>query len=122
MAKRTILIIEDESMIAEAMADIISILGHRAIWFESGPEALLAAERDPFDLAIVDLELPAMPGIEVAEELVRIQPEIRVVYSTGYSEQEESIDHSLPYVAGIIHKPFEISDLQHAIEKALGNT
>ncbi len=118
MKRKRILIIEDEAMIAEAMRDIIAILGHEVIWFESGLEALAAGVGVSFDLAIIDLELPAMPGLEVAEKIREYHPDIRILFSTGFSEQEEQIDLTQPYVAGIIHKPFEIADLQRAIEKA----
>jgi len=117
--KKRILIIEDEAMIAEAMSDIIAILGHEVIWFESGLEALSTGAGEPFDLAIIDLELPAMPGLEVAEKVRENHPDIKILFSTGFSEQEEEIDLTQPHVAGIIHKPFEIADLQRAIENAI---
>jgi CheY-like chemotaxis protein len=117
--KKKILVVEDEAMIAEAMSDIIEILGHEVIWFESGIEALRMSSGVHFDLAVIDLELPAMPGLEVAERLLERQPDVRIIYSTGYSEQEEQIDLSHPHVAGIIHKPFEMADLQRAVENAL---
>ena len=120
MKRKRILIIEDEAMIAEAMSDIIAILGHEVIWFESGLEALAAGVGVSFDLAIIDLELPAMPGLEVAEKIREYHPGI--LFSTGFSEQEEQIDLTQPYVAGIIHKPFEIADLQRAIEKAFSKS
>jgi DNA-binding response OmpR family regulator len=118
---RKILVVEDDAMIAEAITDIISILGHQVIWFESGPEALLMSESTRFDLAIIDLELPAMPGVEVADRLNELQPDIQILYVTGFSEQEERIDVSLPHVAGILHKPFEMVELQEAVENTLSS-
>jgi CheY-like chemotaxis protein len=119
MKKKRILIVEDEAMIAEAMSDIIEVLGYETVWFESGLEALKLSADSRFDVAVIDLELPAMPGLEVAERLLKRQPDLRIIYSTGYSEQEDQIDPTHPQVAGIIHKPFEMADLQQAIENAL---
>ena len=119
MTRRKILIVDDEAMIAEAMNDIISLLGHQVTWFESGTEAVKMAGGRGFDLAVVDLELPGMRGIEVADELARLEPGIRILFVTGFSDQEDLIDYSQGHVSGIIHKPFEMAELQEAVEKAL---
>lgn len=115
-----ILIVEDDRIIAEAITDIVQSLGHRSDWSPAGPDALLKATETDYDLAILDLELPQMPGIEVAAELKALKPGIRILFTTGTSEQEKHIDDADPQVAGIIYKPFDITDLQSAIEKALG--
>ena len=119
MSERRILIVEDERMIAEAISDIIVSFGHSPTWVCSGPEALEQLEGERFDLAVVDLELPLMPGIEVADRLMERQDDLRILFATGFSRQEELIDASEPRIAGVIRKPFEIADLKAAVENAL---
>jgi DNA-binding response OmpR family regulator len=122
MKEIKILIIEDDKMIAEAVSDIVETLGYRPIWATAGPEALEKASQEEYDLAILDLELPRMPGIEVAEKLMIVNKGLRILFTTGTSDQEELIETSNTRIAGIIHKPFEMADLQSAIEKALRRT
>ena len=119
MVKKKILVIEDDAMIAEVVSDIIETLDHAHAWVPDGTEALLKVENDPYDLAIMDLELPRMPGLEVAVRLLKANPNMRILFMTGASEQEENIETSNPGFVGIIRKPFEMSELQSAIEKAL---
>ncbi len=122
MSGRRILIVEDDSMIAEAISDIVASFGHSPTWVGSGPEALERLEGERFDLAVVDLELPLMPGIEVADRLMERQGDLRVLFATGFSRQEEQIDSSEPRIAGVIRKPFEIADLKAAVENALSDS
>ncbi len=92
MKEIKILIIEDDKMIAEAVSDIVETLGYRPIWATAGPEALEKASQEEYDLAILDLELPRMPGIEVAEKLMVVNEGLRILFTTGTSDQEELIE------------------------------
>lgn len=119
MNKHRILVVEDDEMIAEALTDILDSLGYRFMVASTGPEALERIKDQKIDLAIVDLELPIMPGIEVADKLTKLQPGIRVIFTTGYSDQEEHIDLSVPHYVDVMRKPFEIADLKTSVENAL---
>lgn len=119
MSEKKILIIEDDPMIAEVMKDIFSLMGYGSDWVTNGNDALDLITEKVFDLVILDLELPKIPGSLLAKEIKKIKPDARFLFSTGYSEQEEHIDIDDPNCFGIIRKPFEIMDIKAAIEKAL---
>lgn len=119
MSEKSILVIEDDPMIAEVMNDIFTFMGYGSEWVTNGQDALELIEKKSFDLIIMDLELPKIPGSRLAEEIKKIRPDVRILFSTGYSEQEEHIDIDDPNCYGIIRKPFEIVDIKAAIEKAL---
>lgn len=116
MGPLRILIVDDDPMVAEAITDLVSSFGHSPVTVNSGEAALSLMRKDQFDLAILDLELPGIIGIDAARAMVGMQPGIKILFSTGYSKQEEQIDTSAGYFHGIIRKPFDINDLKAAIE------
>jgi DNA-binding response OmpR family regulator len=116
-----ILIVEDDPMISDVLRDILITLGHTVICAAYGSDAIDLAGQQTLTLAIIDLELPKMNGLEVAHKIRAIQPDIRIIFSTGYSEQEDNIDTGDTAILGIIRKPFEISDIKAAIDKAVSH-
>lgn len=108
-------------MIAEVLGDIVVSMGMTSFWASRGSEAVEFVEQDIFDLVIMDLELPEMPGTEVARQLLSIDPELKIVYSTGYSEHEDRIDMNHPSTVAVIKKPYEIADIKAVIEKGVNS-
>ncbi len=104
-ARRTILVVEDEVMLLQILAEELEDLGYRVLATMRGDEALkqLQAATLGIDLLITDIRLPgALDGWTVAEEARRIKPELPVIYVTGYSanaprEVPGSILISKPY-------------------------
>ena len=119
MEPRKIIIVEDDKMMAEAICDIVEAIGHQPTWAPAGPEAIISVSGNNYDLVILDLELPKMSGTEVAQQLLTIAPELRILYTTGSIEQEDRFQSHDPRIAGVIYKPFDMSDLKSAIEMAL---
>ena len=116
---RRILIVEDDSMVADVIGDIVAALGFESVCASNGIDVFDRFEESEFDLVIMDLELPAMNGFDVACRLKRIDPTVRILFSTGYSDTIDLIDLSEPSYCGIIRKPFDLAGIQTAIEKAL---
>ena len=121
MNKYKILIVEDDTMIAEVLGDIVASMSMTSFWASRGSEALEFVRQDSFDLVIMDLELPEMPGTEVARALLELDPQLKFVYSTGYSEHEDRIDLSHPTTVAVIKKPYEIADIKAVIEKGVNS-
>ena len=119
---KRILIVEDDPMVADVIGDIVATLGFESMWASSGVDVFDRLEEMEFDLVIMDLELPAMNGFDVACRLKRMDPGVRILFSTGYSDTIDLIDLSDPSYCGIIRKPFDLAGIQTAIEKALART
>jgi DNA-binding response OmpR family regulator len=119
--EQKILIVEDDPMISDVLRDILVTLGHSVFCTAYGSDAIDLAGHQTLTLAIIDLELPKMNGLEVADKIRGIQPDIRIIFSTGYSEQEDNIDVDDSAIRGIIRKPFEISDIKAAIDEAVSD-
>lgn len=116
---KRILIVEDDPMVADVVGDIVATLGFESVWANNGADVFEHFEESDFDLVIMDLELPGMNGFDVARRLKRMDRNVRILFSTGYSDSIDLIDLSDPAYRGIIRKPFDLADIQRAIEKAL---
>ena len=117
MTQRTILVVEDESIVARDIQNCVTELGYESVgWAASGEEAVeKAAEKQP-DLVLMDVRLPgSMDGISAAEE-IRNRFEIPVVFLTALGDDEtlERAKATGPF--GYVLKPFVPSDLRLAIE------
>ena len=114
-----ILIVDDNSDAAEALAALLEILGHEATIVHDGPAAIAAATYQPPDLVLLDLGLPGMDGVEVARRM-RQMPELRstrLVACTGYGSGNDN-DAASIYDAGFeqrLVKPVTVADLQRIL-------
>jgi CheY-like chemotaxis protein len=81
----TVLVVDDESVIAETVAAILSRSGYAATTAYDGPEALEIALLTPPELLITDVSLPGMSGIELAITIRRIFPDCKVLLFSGHA-------------------------------------
>ncbi len=114
-----ILIADDESLRVMSLKGQLESLGHKVIGEASnGKEAVhLASELKP-DLAILDIKMPEMDGIEAAETITRDRP-IPIILLTAYSEQELAERAASANVAAYLMKPISETDLLPAIALAV---
>ena len=120
MPNRKILIVEDESIIAEDMSDSLISLGYRVTDIVySGEEAILSVAESRPDLVLMDVNLQGeIDGITAAEE-IRSRFQIPVVYLTAYADENtlRRVNSTKPF--GYIVKPFEEKNLHTTIQLAL---
>jgi signal transduction histidine kinase len=120
--QETILVVEDEPGVLEVAAEALRLQGYTVLTASSPAEALQLAQSDPepIHLLITDVVMPVMSGRELAEYLIRIYPQMRILYVSGYTENtivhhgvlEEGV-HLLPkpYTpAQLIQKAREVLD------------
>lgn len=117
--KPRILVIDDEAGIREALDALLSSVGYEVSTAESGNVAVERAEREPFDLAITDLRMPGLSGVDTVAALRRIKPSLPVIVVSGYVSDESARRCSEAGAARIVSKPFDIDDLLHIIDVAL---
>ncbi len=120
MAKRRILIVEDETMSAIALAEYLEELGYETLDLPStGEEAVaLAEERGP-DLVFMDVNLPGrMDGIEAASRIAG-DGAARIVFMTGYANAQVASRAAAVEPLAILVKPFDFSDVD-AVLAGLG--
>jgi PAS domain S-box-containing protein len=114
-----VLVIDDESFVRETLADMLEALTHKVWTATSGPEALEMLAADHFDLVFTDLSMPEMDGWEVAREIRRRWPGMRIVLVTGYGKGTAPPSGEKNLINGVIGKPFDFAQVSETIEKAV---
>ena len=114
-----ILVVDDEADICGVVEVLLVGQGYTVCTANSGPEALLQAQHQHFDLVITDLRMPDMDGIEVLTALRRINPSARAILITGYASEESTqrilAEGGYAYLA----KPFQLTELLGMISSVL---
>ena len=117
----TVLIVDDEPEVLEAASLSLDRFGFKVLTARDGREAveLFRARRGEIDIVLLDLTMPHVSGAEVYRELRRTSADVRVILSSGYSEQEAfaSIGGGRP--VGFIQKPYRASALAQKLRDAL---
>jgi response regulator NasT len=114
---RTILVAEDESIIRLGLKRILEEAGHTVYAAENGAEAVRLAERCTPDLAVLDIKMPQMDGLEAARALLDRAP-VPVIFLTAYGEQELIERAARLPVMGYLIKPIKEAELLAMIEVA----
>ena len=120
--RETVLLVEDEEMILRMVREALSGVGYRVLTAPNGVEALELVRRfaEPIDLVITDVVMPKMGGRELASELATLRPGIKILYSSGYSQDEMpelgGFEESTPF----LHKPYTLAALTARVRQALG--
>lgn len=121
MEGELVLVIDDEDMVREAMADVLIETGLQVIKAENGPAGIqLFRERTKeIKLVLLDLSMPGMNGEEVFYKLRAINASVPILLVSGYSEQEVMEQFVNKGLAGFIQKPYTIDSLIQQIEPHL---
>jgi len=120
--KETVLLVDDEDMILEVGTQILEKMGHKVLKAKSGQEAteLYQMHKDSIDLVILDMIMPGMSGGETYDRIKAIDPEAKVLLSSGYSVDGQATEILKRGCNGFIQKPFRMKDLSHKIQEVLG--
>jgi PAS domain S-box-containing protein len=116
-----ILLVDDEDTLVELGSMMLEGMGYKVNGQTSSLEALDLFRQDPrgFDLVITDLTMPQMTGLELAQELLRIRPDLPIILCTGYSENLMPQSTRAMGVRELMTKPFLVRDLARTIRNAL---
>lgn len=116
----TVLLVDDEEMIRGVGTEMLKSLGFIVITAIDGRDALkVYTSRDDVACVILDLTMPHMDGAQCFHELRQLYPEVKVIMSSGYSEQEVAEKFAGRGVTGFIQKPFNLSAFREVLKGAL---
>ena len=115
-----VLLIEDEAIIRLSTSDMLSSLGHSVAEAANGKQALEMLDKDAYDVIVADLALPDMGGDDLAADAVKRQPDLRVIFATGYQAlpKNERLE-GLRTV--ILNKPYRERDIAEALKAAMSS-
>ncbi|WP_041972794.1 response regulator [Geobacter sp. OR-1] len=114
----TILLVDDEETVRAIGTEILNELGFAVVTANDGREAidLFKANPDVF-CVVLDLTMPHMDGEQTFRELRLIDPNVKVIMSSGYSEYEVTQKFAGKGLSGFVQKPYKISSFQEVLEK-----
>jgi PAS domain S-box-containing protein len=118
----TVLLADDEETVRAVSSRMLRRMGLEVMTASDGQEAveLFARHRKRIDGVLLDLTMPQMDGVQAFEQLRRIDPEVRVLLASGYSEQDVAQRFPIDALRGIVHKPFDFETLRSQLQHLLG--
>jgi len=114
-----ILLVDDEANVRTVFSDVLKRAGYRVKAVENGHKAVKEVEEKTYNLALVDLRMPKMDGIEVLENIKKKKPEIPVIIYTGYGSVTTAVEAMRKGASDYLNKPFSPEELKLAIKKVL---
>lgn len=115
-----ILLVDDEHELVSTLAERLSIRGIDADWVTSGEDALAKIQGTHYDLAVLDIKMPKISGLELRKKIHEIQPEMRYIFMTGHGSAEDFYSASSEEGAdSYLVKPVNIDDLIIKISEIL---
>ncbi len=117
----TVLVVDDERMILDVGCEMLKRLGYKVRAASAGPEAISVYRdhKDEIDLVILDMVMPGMGGAEIFEGLKAINPDVRVILSSGYSLNGLASGIMAKGCRSFIQKPFGMAELSQKVRDAL---
>jgi len=119
-----ILIVDDDTLVLASVQMQLIHAGHEVLAVDQARKAVLALERQPFDLVIVDVFMPGMDGYQAIKEFQRLDPGIPIIAMSGVMFRESSQRHAPDFLgmAGklgatrTLNKPFKPAELIEAVQ------
>ncbi len=120
--KGTILVVDDEETVRSVFKHHLSYHGFHVFTANDGREALeiFKENQDLIDVIILDLTMPHMGGEDAFRQLRMIDPDVKVLLTSGYNEQEITGRFSGKGLAGFVQKPYKKADLMDLLREVLG--
>jgi signal transduction histidine kinase len=115
----TILLIDDEELVREVFADMVHELSIKLLMASGGEEgiSMYQQQRDAIDLVVLDLSMPGIDGEETFKRLKAINPDVKVVLSSGYAEEEVATRFAGMGLSGFVQKPYRWAELGPTLRK-----
>lgn len=112
-----ILLAEDDDVMRQYLARALERAGYQVTSVDRGTHALARVEvGDHFDLLLTDIVMPEMDGIELAQKVTLIHPDMRVMFITGFSAVSLKAGQAMPN-AKVLSKPFHLKDLVAEVDR-----
>ena len=117
----TVLVIDDEIMVAELARDILQRFGYTVLLASSGEQAIDLYYRRANEIVavVLDFVMPGMDGREVFHRLRAVNPNVKVIISSGYSRDQDADDLLKLGAAGFVQKPYRIAELVKVVGEAI---
>jgi len=111
---KTILIVDDEPEVRKLVGAMVTQFGHHALTADSGEHALTVYKKHeaPIDLLVTDVVAPGMSGPMLADKLSALQPDLKVLYISGYDNTHVVQKYVVEKGHALLTKPFTVKELE----------
>jgi two-component system cell cycle sensor histidine kinase/response regulator CckA len=119
--KKTILVVDDEPEIRKLVGAMVGQFGYTAVTADSGEHALTVYknQRSPLTLLITDVVQPGMSGPMLADKLTALQPDLKVLYISGYDNTHLVQKYVVEKGHALLAKPFTVEELKDKMRELL---
>jgi two-component system cell cycle response regulator CpdR len=114
-----ILLAEDDHDMRRFLGKALQNAGYDVAAFDNGMSAYHRLREEPFELLLTDIVMPEMDGIELARRATELDPDIKVMFITGFAAVALNPDNNAPPQAKILSKPFHLKDLVNEVQRLL---
>ena len=114
-----ILLAEDDNDMRRFLGKALQNAGFNVASFDNGLAAYQRLREEPFELLLTDIVMPEMDGIELARRATELDPDIKVMFITGFAAVALNPDNNAPPQAKILSKPFHLKDLVNEVNRLL---
>ena len=114
-----ILLAEDDADMRRFLGKALQNAGFEVAAFDNGQSAYSRLREEPFELLLTDIVMPEMDGIELARRATELDPDIKVMFITGFAAVALNPDNNAPPQAKVLSKPFHLRDLVNEVQRML---
>ena len=116
---KRILLAEDDNDMRQFLTRALKTAGYEVVSFDNGKSAYERLREEPFSLLLSDIVMPEMDGIELARRATELDPDLKVMFITGFAAVALNADSKAPKDAKVLSKPFHLRDLVDEVNKLL---
>lgn len=120
--QKQILVVDDQFGIRVLLQEVLEREGYEVLQAGSGVQALQIIQSQHPDLVLLDMKIPGMDGIEILTNIRKSNPDLKVIMMTAYGELDLVKEASALSAIGHFTKPFDIDELRHFVNRALGGS
>jgi DNA-binding response OmpR family regulator len=113
-----VLLVDDEEKFVSRLAERLEIRGFEVDWTTTCDGALAKSENNEYNIAVLDVKMPRLSGIDLKKRLEKLAPKMKFVFVSGHGS-EEDYDIAMREGAFYLIKPFKIEALVEKIKEAL---
>jgi two-component system, cell cycle response regulator CpdR len=118
-AAARILLAEDDNDMRRFLVKALQHAGFSVTSFDNGLSAYDQLRTEPFELLLTDIVMPEMDGIELARRATELDPDLKVMFITGFAAVALNPDNQAPSQAKILSKPFHLRELVNEVQRLL---
>ncbi len=119
MTEKTVLIVEDDDALREALTDTLALAGYRMLDAADGPAALALLAAEPVDIVVTDVQMQPMDGHELLLKIKGMAPQLPVLMMTAYGTIERAVSAMRDGAGHYLVKPFEADELVETVARFL---